>query len=194
MKTLKQTAEENHLTYNVTDIKSQGEENEVLYGFKSYDQAEEIAKENGLTLYYIRTDFDPESKYNNNTKLYWEDKKPAEGPMVINNDFLHKLYGDDKCIYTAEDYEKFEHEAMCWLYDDPEDEFNSIKKIYEFAENVKETLDRLKHDHVYEVNGRVGIVDYNDWTYCGVCEEECIVFDDDWYLFEMIFLVAIKED
>ena len=192
MNTIKKIAKEKHLMYNVTDIKSQGEENEVLYGFKSYEQAEEIAEENDLALYYIRTNFDPE--YNNDEKLYWNEKKPAEGPMVIDNDFLHNLYGDDKCIYTAEDYEKFEHEAMCWLYDDPEDEFDSIKNIYKFAENVKETLETLKDDHVYEGSGRVGIVDYDDWTYCGVCEEECIVFDDDWYLCEKIFLVAIKED
>ena len=192
MKTLKQTAEENHLTYNVTDIESQGQENEVLYGFESYEQAEEIADENGLTLYYIDTNFN--FVFDKDKKLYWDEKKPAEGPMIIDNDFLHKWYGDDKCIYTAEDYEKFEHEAMCWLYDDPEREFDSINKIYEFAETVKETLETLKHEHIYEGSGLVGIVDYDDWTYCGVCEKECIIFDDDWYYCKKIFLVAIKED
>ena len=194
MKTLKQTAEENHLTYNVTDIVSQGQENEVLYGFESYDQAEEIADENGLTLYYIRTDFDPE--YNNDEKLYWDVKKPAEGPMVIDNDFLFDNYGPDHDFRAFESYDHFEYEVLEHIKAEAGDKLNSLEKMEDFLDDAKFIFDLLfKDKNAYTDERKVMVVDCDDnWARIDEYEEECIRFDD-WYNGDFkIFLVAIKED
>ena len=202
MKNLKQIAEENHLTYNVTDIESQGQENEVLYGFESYDQAEEIADENGLTLYYIETHFDPEN--NNDEKLYWNEKKPAEGPMVIDNDFLYdnNIYNwvDEYSVYN--NYDELEESALDYLRKNigfTKGELSSIKKVQDFIDKINELKSTFEDEdidngNVYSPENIVGIVDTKNWSFVESCEKECVIFDKLFYDDTMIFLVAIKED
>ncbi len=197
MKKLKQIAEENNLIYNVTDIESQEQENEVLYGFGSYYQAEKIAKENGLNLYYIRTNFDPESKSNNNTKLYWDVKEPAEGELVIDDDFLFEQYGpelDFRAFFRRSD---FEYDVLRHIKDD-DCKLDTIEKMQDFLDDA-ESISKHDFDDLYnEYTGesKVVVVDCtgDNWSRIHVYERECIRFDDHYNGDFKVFLVAIKED
>ncbi len=190
MKNLKQIAEENHLTYNVTDIKSQGEENEVLYGFKSYDQAEEIAKENGLTLYYIRTDFDPES--DNDKKLRWNVKKPADGELIIDNDFLFELYGPVHDFRAFDSRSDFEYDVLEHIKDE-DCKLDTIEKMINFLDDA-DSLSKYGFTDSYTAYVVVMDCTGDNWNRIDVYKRECIQFDDHYNGDFKVFLVAIKED
>jgi len=195
MKKLKQIAEEKHLMYNVTDIKSQEEENEVLYGFSSYYQAEKIAKENGLNLYYIRTNFDPVC--DNDKKLYWDVKEPAEGELVIDDDFLFEQYGPELDFRAFNSRSDFEYDVLKHIKDE-DCKLDTIEKMQNFLDDA-ESLSRLDYDDLYnEYTGesKVVVVDCtgDNWGRIGVYERECIQFDDQYNGDFKVFLVAIKED
>lgn len=192
MKSLKEIAEENHLTYNVTDIECQGDENEVLYGFKSYYQAEKIAKENGLTLYYVRTEFDPEC----DNELYWDEKKPAEGPIVIGDDFLFEQYPDRdfRAFFRRSD---FEYDVLKHIKSD-DCKLDTIEKMQNFLDDA-DSISKFDFKDLYNPytgETKVVVVDCtgDNWGRIDVYDRECIQFDDQYNGNFKVILVAIKED
>lgn len=155
MNTLNQIAEENGL--EVIDILGfDYEKTKALGGFKDFEQAKQVAEENGMKLVWIRRGFE--------SYIHWIAYEKAVKPIEIDYYFLEEFTGDPSFNNWVVDntnaaymVDEVMDEIMAMCDEEDSSDYDDILKFTEKSKKFIGQIRDLKDDEV-------AIVDCNDIT------------------------------